>query len=160
MTDVFTREERSKIMSGIRGRGNKSTEGRLRALLESEGLSGWREAAEDLPGKPDFVFDDLKIALFADGCFWHGCADCRDIPASNTEFWAAKIGATKERDKRIIGALEAEGWLVLRFWEHELKRQSDACASAIYVAVWARRLGAATKASGAAVDDAVRLAVE
>jgi DNA mismatch endonuclease (patch repair protein) len=124
MADVFSKEKRSEIMSHIRGKGTRSTEGKLRNLLIDKGIEGWREAASDIYGKPDFVFDQERVAIFVDGCFWHGCAECRNIPESNREFWEKKIFKTKARDQEVVAKLSEEGWTVIRFWEHELKKKN------------------------------------
>lgn len=127
MTDVFSKQKRSEIMSKIRGGGNKSTEIRLISMLEKEGIVGWRTNAKDVFGKPDLVFDNELIAIFVDGCFWHGCIECRSIPASNTEFWVMKLQKTKDRDALVNVTLSENGWIVLRFWEHELKKTPEMC---------------------------------
>jgi DNA mismatch endonuclease (patch repair protein) len=69
--------------------------------------------------RPDVVFTRSRIAIFVDGCFWHGCPEHGEMPASNREFWEAKIGGTRDRDQRQTAALEHAGWMVLRIWEHE-----------------------------------------
>jgi DNA mismatch endonuclease (patch repair protein) len=69
--------------------------------------------------RPDIVFARSRVAVFVDGCFWHGCPDHGEMPVSNREFWEAKIGRTRERDQQQTAALEAAGWTVLRVWEHE-----------------------------------------
>ena len=131
MPDVFSKEKRSEIMSANRGKGNKSTEMKLFRLLEEAGVTGWRSNATDVKGKPDFVFDEYKLAIFVDGCFWHGCPECRRIPASNHEFWEAKIRRTKERDLENNTILTELGWKVVRIWEHELRKQSKECLEKI-----------------------------
>ena len=75
MPDVFTKEKRSEVMSLIRGKGNKETENALLALLRQNKITGWRRHLP-LPGKPDFAFQKQKVAVFVDGCFWHGCPKC------------------------------------------------------------------------------------
>jgi DNA mismatch endonuclease (patch repair protein) len=103
--------------------------------LISAGISGWRINATDVVGKPDFVFDNAQIAVFVDGCFWHGCRRCRNIPATNREFWTKKIQANKKRDLKVTRILEKSGWRVFRFWEHELKRQPEKCVTIIRSAI-------------------------
>ncbi|MGA7193765.1 MAG: DNA mismatch endonuclease Vsr [Anaerolineales bacterium] len=71
-------------------------------------------------GKPDFVFPKRKIALFVDGCFWHGCPKHSSAPKSNRRFWMKKLKANKERDKFVNRELRKSGWKVVRVWEHEL----------------------------------------
>jgi len=127
MADVFSKQKRSQIMSANRGSKNKSTERRLRARLASVGLSGWRINAHDIYGNPDFVFDGQRVAIFVDGCFWHGCKNCRNIPATNRKFWTKKIEGNKRRDKAVTRSLRREGWSVIRFWEHQVRRQPQEC---------------------------------
>lgn len=131
MADVFTKQKRSEVMSAVRGRGNRSTEWRLRSRFISSGITGWRVNATDILGKPDFVFDTARIAVFVDGCFWHGCRRCRNIPATNRKFWVAKIEANKKRDQQVVRTLKRLGWRVFRFWEHELKHKPEKCVSII-----------------------------
>src|SRR5258708_38428012 len=92
---------RSKQMSLVRGTGNKSTERRFTRLLRQKNISGWRRHAA-LPGRPDFLFRREKLAIFLDGCFWHGCPKCnRRRPKSNAPFWARKLDQNRERDRRV-----------------------------------------------------------
>lgn len=121
MADTFSKEKRSQIMAAILGRNNRSTERRLRAGLVSSGISGWRVNAKDLAGTPDFVFDKQKIAVFVDGCFWHGCK-CKRPSKTNVDFWTTKIERNVARDKRDSRVLRRQGWKVIRVKEHELKR--------------------------------------
>jgi len=120
MSDVFSPEKRSQVMSRIRGKGNKDTELALRAILRENRITGWRRHLS-LPGTPDFAFGKAKLAIFVDGCFWHCCPKCSNKPANNREFWARKLAGNVERDARVNAALKARGWRVLRIWEHELK---------------------------------------
>lgn len=72
-------------------------------------------------GKPDFVFLKHRIAIFVDGCFWHG-HNCRNVtPKNNAEYWRKKIENNKERDKIVTKTIEKKGWKVIRIWECELK---------------------------------------
>jgi len=125
MADVFTKEKRSEVMSRIRPNGNKETELALIALFREHGLKGWRRQ-QALFGKPDFVFRKNRIALFVDGCFWHGCPEHGTKPKTNTEFWAKKIQRNKDRDSLVDSTLSAAGWHVIRVWEHELKKRNSA----------------------------------
>lgn len=68
--------------------------------------------------RPDVVFTAAKVAVFVDGCFWHGCREHRSLPASNAEFWRQKIKGTQERDARNDEWLASDGWRVVRLWEH------------------------------------------
>lgn len=120
MSDVFTKEKRSNVMSRIRGKGNKDTELALILILRKHHIAGWRRNRAVL-GKPDFIFPKQKIALFVDGCFWHGCPKHSNTPRNNREFWVKKLQQNKERDKFVSRELKQSGWKVVRIWEHELK---------------------------------------
>lgn len=122
---------RSMTMSAIRGRGNKTTEFRLRLALVRVGLSGWSVTPREVPGKPDFYFSECKVAAFVDGCFWHGCPKCGHIPKTNSSFWAAKIARNSQRDTVTSKQLRALGHYVLRFWEHDIANRLDHCVSKI-----------------------------
>ena len=67
----------------------------------------------------DIAFPGKKVAVFVDGCFWHGCPEHGAIPKANKDWWEEKLAVNKARDKKVTGILEREGWLVLRFWSHE-----------------------------------------
>jgi DNA mismatch endonuclease, patch repair protein len=69
--------------------------------------------------RADIVFPDLRIAVFVDGCFWHGCPIHGTQPKSNSTWWTEKLTANRERDRRVTASLQAAGWLVIRIWEHE-----------------------------------------
>ncbi|CAJ2377684.1 MAG: Very-short-patch mismatch repair endonuclease (G-T specific) [Arenicellales bacterium IbO2] len=120
MTDVYSKEKRSWLMGRVRAAGNRSTEGKLIAILKQHRLTGWRRKYP-IFGKPDIVFPRNKVAVFADGCFWHACPKHAQIPASNRKFWRKKLEANKNRDKLVNRTIKNKGWKVLRFWECELK---------------------------------------
>lgn len=107
-------------MALIRSTGNRATELKLVTLFRAAGITGWRRN-QKLPGKPDFVFRAQGVAMFVDGCFWHGCARCYRRPSSNREYWDAKVLRNRARDRAVTAALKSQGWRVLRIWEHELK---------------------------------------
>lgn len=117
----------SKNFSGIRGRNNRTTEVRFRLALVRAGISGWKMHNRALPGNPDFVFLKEQIAVFVDGCFWHGCPRCGHIPKTNSPFWKAKIQRNIERDRTSIHKLRDSGFMVARIWEHELKSNLAGC---------------------------------
>jgi DNA mismatch endonuclease (patch repair protein) len=125
MSDIFTKAKRSAVMSRIRGRGNKDTELALAKLLRAHGITGWRRN-QPVFGKPDFIFPKHKLAVFVDGCFWHGCPKHSTKPKSNRVFWRCKLSANKARDALVTRALRRTGWHVLRVWEHELARKNEA----------------------------------
>jgi DNA mismatch endonuclease (patch repair protein) len=112
-------------MAAIRSRGNKATELILMKLFRTARLKGWRRHAPIL-GRPDFVFARERVAVFVDGCFWHGCAKHCRMPASNRKYWLAKIERNIRRDRATRKTLRAEGWRVVRVWEHELKARPAA----------------------------------
>ena len=76
--------------------------------------------------RPDFIFPLLRVAVFVDGCFWHGCPRHGTKPKTRAAFWLAKITGNKARDRRVNSALRKRGWTVLRIWEHELRRKDEA----------------------------------
>ena len=112
---------RSTTMGSIRGKGNKTTELKLRMAFVRAGLSGFRLHATYLPGRPDFFFENGKLAVFVDGCFWHGCQKCGHVPKTRSAFWSAKFERNKKRDTQTTRSLRKNGVKVLRFWEHQLK---------------------------------------
>ncbi len=156
MPDVFTRPQRAAVMARIRSRGNRATELALARLLRRHGLTGWRRQVEirsprsrvrslksrrrSFRVRPDFVFPRQRVAVFVDGCFWHGCPKhsppdrwlrkssmpAAPPPASGRplrtgkRFWRAKLAANRARDRAVNRALRAAGWRVVRLWEHEL----------------------------------------
>jgi len=120
MTDIWTKEKRSEVMSRIRSRGNRSTELKLLGIMRTYRVTGWRRG-QKLPGSPDFVFREHRLAVFVDGCFWHGCVKCYSPPATNQEFWNRKYSSNKKHDRIVNRTLRARGWKVLRIWEHQLK---------------------------------------
>ena len=123
MTDVLTPEQRRKNMSHIHSK-NTSPELKLRKLLWDSGIRGYR-IHYHLPGKPDIVFTKKKVVIFVDGCFWHKCPVCFRPPATNTKFWKEKLQKNVERDLRINSDLQSAGWVVLRFWEHEIRKSPE-----------------------------------
>ena len=114
-------EQRSRIMSAIRGKSNKSTELPLKMALVRAGVKGWVLHPATICGKPDFYFPKENLAVFVDGCFWHGCPEHSVRPKTNSSFWNLKLGKNIERDRRTTASLEANGWTVVRIWEHEVR---------------------------------------
>lgn len=119
--DVLAPSQRSYNMSRIRGR-NTKPEVLMRRLLWQSGVRGFRLHAK-VPGKPDIYFPKKKIAVFIDGCFWHGCPVCRLTPATNAAFWKEKILRNKARDAVVNVLLKKEGIRVVRVWEHQIRRK-------------------------------------
>jgi DNA mismatch endonuclease (patch repair protein) len=120
--DHVPKKVRSRIMAAIHSRGNASTELRLAKLLWAAGFRGYRKHWA-VAGKPDFAWPGRKIAVFVDGCFWHGCA-CKRLPRTNTKFWRLKIETNKQRDRRVSLALRRQGWAVIRVKECALDKPS------------------------------------
>lgn len=121
--DVLTKSQRSYNMSQIRAK-NTKPEIKLRKALFQKGLRGYK-IHYNLHGKPDIVFTKYKIAVFIDGCFWHKCPKCFVKPKTKKSYWLKKIENNKKRDKLVNEKLKNEGWLVLRFWEHQIEKEID-----------------------------------
>jgi DNA mismatch endonuclease (patch repair protein) len=134
MADVFTKAKRSVVMSLIRGHGNKDTELALIRLFRRHRISGWRRH-QHVFGKPDFIFKRNHLAIFVDGCFWHGCPKHCKIPAGNRAFWKKKFAANKARDRRVNRELHKSGWRVIRIWEHDLAKRGEHCIRKIQAAM-------------------------
>ena len=118
--DIYTQKKRSWVMSRIRGKGNEKTEVRLAKLIRKAGIRSWRRHLS-IPGRPDFAFKKQKVAVFVDGCFWHGCPRCFRLPKQNRAFWKAKIEGNRRRDRSVNGRLRRLGWKVIRIRECRLK---------------------------------------
>src|SRR4051794_20953729 len=101
MPDVFTIAKRSEVMSRIRGRGNKATEIAMMQLFRLHHIKGWRRH-KAVFGRPDFIFPKLRLAVFVDGCFWHGCPKHSTMPMNNRNFWKSKFAANMRRDSLVI----------------------------------------------------------
>jgi DNA mismatch endonuclease, patch repair protein len=127
MADTVSNRKRSEVMSLVRSTGNKSTELRLIALMRTAGITGWRRR-QKLPGSPDFVFRKRSLAVFVDGCFWHGCPKHATFPATRRAVWRKKFATNMARDRRVNRTLRTAGWRVLRIWEHDLKASSRGLA--------------------------------
>ena len=153
MADVFSKRKRSEVMSRIRSRGNKDTELAPARLLRANGISGWRrhvqvrivdcglrsstsprpspQRGEGVRVRPDFVFPKFKLAVFVDGCFWHGCPKHATKPANNRAFWKKKLAGYKTRDRVVNRTLRRSGWRVVRIWECDLAKHPEACVRRI-----------------------------
>jgi DNA mismatch endonuclease (patch repair protein) len=122
---------RSALMSRIRGSRNATTELRFLALLRLSRIKGWRRNLP-LRGKPDFAFPKPKLAVFIDGCFWHGHNCGRNLtPKRNAEAWKAKIIGNKARDAIVRRELERKGWKVIRIWECTLAKKPSHCVKRV-----------------------------
>ncbi|MFH1069206.1 MAG: very short patch repair endonuclease [Candidatus Glassbacteria bacterium] len=118
--DIISKNDRSRIMARVKSTGNKSTEEAFIKVLKKVSLIGWRRNYS-IYGKPDFVFQTNRVAVFVDGCFWHNCPKHCRIPSTNTLYWLNKVASNKQRDREVTHRLKQKGWAVVRFWEHDLK---------------------------------------
>lgn len=120
-------ETHSRRMGAIRSQGNRTTEARFRAMLVRSSICGWTMQTKSIKGKPDFYFPESKVAVFLDGCFWHGCPKCGHVPTVNRPFWKAKIKRNQRRDIETEKLLRVAGITPIRFWEHELRDSPKVC---------------------------------
>jgi DNA mismatch endonuclease (patch repair protein) len=123
LADVFTVEERSRVMSRVASK-NTRPEMRVRKAAHAMGLR-YALHKKGLPGTPDVAFVSRKLALYVHGCFWHRHDGCRlaSTPKSNAEFWRAKFERNVDRDRRVRAELEAKGWTAVVIWECETRDQ-------------------------------------
>jgi len=121
-------------MQAIRSSGNKTTERRFRFALVGAGIQGWTMRTQRVLGNPDFLFAKVSVAIFLDGCFWHGCATCGHIPKTRRPFWKAKIARNRQRDRSMTRRMRTRGFSVLRFWEHDLNN-IERCIERVLIAV-------------------------
>jgi DNA mismatch endonuclease (patch repair protein) len=120
-------------MSRIRSR-NTKPEMTLRKALHASGVRGWRCHAKGIPGKPDIAFTRRKLAVFVDGCFWHGHPDYF-TPGKSGAYWDAKIERTRERDRTNNDALREAGWRVVRLWDFEVEQDTAGCVERVLAAL-------------------------
>lgn len=126
-----TKAQNSKMMSGIKCKGS-AIEKQLQAALWKRGMR-YRKNVKSVVGKPDICFKGIKLAIFCDGEFWHGY-DWQNRKydfKSNKEFWIPKIERNMERDKEVNRTLEDQGWVVLRYWGKDIKKDTDKIANEI-----------------------------
>ncbi len=124
MTDVFPPEQRSAVMRRVKGK-DTTPEVVVRRLIWSLG-GRYRLHRKDLPGKPDIALPGRRLAVFVNGCFWHGhdCARGARVPKANRDYWLGKVARNRARDAASRSALEMAGWRVETIWECELKDRS------------------------------------
>lgn len=127
----YTTKNRSKLMSKIKSSDTKP-EIKLRKFLWNIGLR-YRKNVKKLPGSPDIVFFKYRLVIFVDGEFWHGYnwEEKKNKIKSNRAFWIPKIERNIERDKAINNHYNQTNWTVMRFWEHEIKKEFGRCAKKI-----------------------------
>ncbi|WP_169736832.1 very short patch repair endonuclease [Pseudonocardia spinosispora] len=128
----------SRMMSRVRNKDSKA-ELALRRALHAAGVR-YRLHAPDVTGRPDIVIRSRRLAVFVDGDLWHGNPDevrrrgresLAELFPSRTEWWVAKIERTMARDREVTDTLRAEGWTVIRLWEHDVLRDPASCADAV-----------------------------
>lgn len=129
MVDKFSRETRSRIMAAIKGK-NTNPEMAVRKILWSRGIR-YRIHDNTVFGTPDISNKRKKLAIFIDGCFWHGCKRCYRPPKSNVEYWKNKIVDNKKRRSDVLRYLRKDGWMIFQFWEHEVISNPDKVAMKI-----------------------------
>jgi DNA mismatch endonuclease (patch repair protein) len=110
----------------------------MRKALHSCGLRFRMDTPVGLPGSPDIRFARARVAVFVDGCFWHGCPQHGSHPKTNAAFWSAKIARNRQRDLAVDAALQRLGWSVVRVWEHEVNQDVVSVALAIWACVRSR----------------------
>lgn len=136
--DVMSPTQRHRAMAHNRGR--TTPERALASALWRRGIrfytpDGYKSATgKKLPGNPDLLLPRKKVTVFVDGCFWHGCPQCRKHEGLTGEFWIGKIKANKRRDERVTAELEALGWTVVRVPEHEVNNKATLVKTANDVA--------------------------
>ena len=128
MPDDRSPSQRSETMRRVKSR-NTSCELRLRRALHRRGLR--YSLRKRLPGKPDIIFVRAHVAVFVDGCFWHGCAQHCRRPSSNRAYWDRKIDRNMARDRRVDAQLTALGWKVVRIWEHQVTPSPERSAARV-----------------------------
>ena len=139
MADDLTPEQRRKNMQAIRSK-DTTIEIMLRKALWEKGIR-YRKNYKKAIGKPDNAITKYRIAIFCDSDYWHGYdwENRHQRIKSNREYWIPKIERNMERDCQVNAELESEGWLVLRFWEWQIKRHLDDCVKAVLSAVNKRK---------------------
>ena len=129
MVDNLSARKRSKVMSSIRSK-NTKPELAVRKIIWSKGKR-YRVHDRTVFGTPDISHKGKKLAVFIDGCFWHGCKKCCNVPQTNTTFWRHKISANRKRREKVVSKLKLDGWKMMAFWEHEVKANPDQVAHKI-----------------------------
>lgn len=150
--DNLTPEQRRKNMQAIKSK-DTSIELRLRKALWQDGIR-YRKNYKKLPGKPDIAITKYHIAVFCDSDFWHGYdwENRKQRIKSNQEYWIPKIERNIERDKNVTQQLNKDGWVVLRFWEWQIKKHLDECVEAVRSAVASAKMKGGTGMSNDTID--------
>lgn len=138
--DNLTPEQRKKNMRAVKSKDTK-IELILRKELWARGYR-YRKNYKKLPGKPDIVFTKYKIAVFCDSEFWHGknYEESTSRIGTNSDYWRQKIKRNMERDKEVNKQLTETGWTVLRFWEKEIRKETELCLQSIIKSIEERKI--------------------
>lgn len=136
MTDNLTKKQRSYTMSRIRRR-DTLPELMLRRAVWKAGLRGYRIDRRNLPGRPDLSWGSRRVAVFVDGAFWHGHPSAF-TPGKSGVYWDGKIERNMERDREADRALKALDWVVIRFWDFEVRKELEQCVERIAGALHSR----------------------
>src|SRR3990172_8300803 len=121
MTDNLSKADRHRTMMAVKG-SRTGLERRVHGMLAGRRFRGWEANPAGVIGNPDLVFTAQRVAVFIDGCFWHGCPFCeRPLPRSNRVYWKGKIEGNRRRDKSLRARLRRRGWKVVGIWEHQLR---------------------------------------
>ena len=131
MADTVSPETRSRMMSKIRSKDTKP-ELAVRRILWRAGIR-YRIHDRTLPGTPDISNKRRRLAVFVDGCYWHGCPACYQEPKTNAEFWRSKIAGNRRRRKAVREDLERLGFRVVEIWEHDAKNADSVAGSVMAV---------------------------
>ena len=135
----YTTKQRSKTMAKIKG-SNSKPELLLRKALWRENIR-FRIHRRDLLGRPDIVIEKYQLAIFIDGDFWHGFDWDKRQPKTNQQFWVPKIERNIQRDQFVNQGLQSMGYVVMRFWEHEVKQDLAVCVNQIKLYIEAAKKG-------------------
>jgi DNA mismatch endonuclease, patch repair protein len=139
MTDTRTPEQRKRIMAAVKRR-DTLPELELRRALYAHGLRGWRCDYRKAPGRPDIAWPGRKVAIFVDGAFWHGHPS-RHKPGRSGRYWDEKIATNVARDKRVNRELEKVGWVVLRVWDFEIRKDLESVVTRVEAALKSQVMG-------------------
>lgn len=134
MVDTFSSDKRSAIMRAVKAKDTK-LEIAFRSALWKHGMRFCKHV-KSLPGKPDIVFPSLRMSIFIDSCFWHGCPIHFRIPKSNINYWEHKINRNRQRDEEINRKYKEMGWEIVRIWEHEIKEDLEKAVTKIQEIVY------------------------
>ncbi|MHB8632765.1 MAG: very short patch repair endonuclease [Thermoplasmatota archaeon] len=135
--DRVTREVRSRIMSHVRGK-NTAPEMALRRALHARGIR-FRVHNRNVPGTPDISHSGARVAVFVDGCFWHGCPTHYRAPTSRKRFWARKLAYNTDLRRRVRNRLEASDWVLVELWECKVRDEVGRLARHVGALIRKRR---------------------